>query len=270
LDRGAWKALSAAVSSASKRLPMHRSGQEKPAATITVRILTNHPIVALYLAQILRSDPRIRSSLQAGLSQQKGALPQHPHVCLVDSTALPLPLAAYLRSIRTALPEAKILVLGTGGSQEELFRLLFLGIDGFIPYREIDSRLISGVRAVWEGRLWVSRVVLERFAKYASHVSEMNTGKHKGFSSRECEIIEMLKRRLANKEIAAALGVKERTIRFHLDNIFSKLGVHDRYSAVESLGTTAPNEWFLERDAKGSPGSRGPVLGYRPLSLKAG
>ncbi len=53
------------------------------------------------------------------------------------------------------------------------------------------------------------------------------------FSSRENEIVGLLQRRLCDKEISSALGISERTVRFHLQNLFQKLGVHDRYSVVE-------------------------------------
>jgi DNA-binding NarL/FixJ family response regulator len=46
-------------------------------------------------------------------------------------------------------------------------------------------------------------------------------------------VLDLLQRRLSNKEISAALEITERTVRFHLVNIFAKMGVHDRHSAVD-------------------------------------
>jgi DNA-binding NarL/FixJ family response regulator len=53
---------------------------------------------------------------------------------------------------------------------------------------------------------------------------------------REVEVARLLKRKLSNKEISASLAVSEGTVKFHIANIFSKLGVRDRWSAVEMLG----------------------------------
>jgi LuxR family maltose regulon positive regulatory protein len=54
-----------------------------------------------------------------------------------------------------------------------------------------------------------------------------------GFTWRERRIIELVKRRLSNKEISAILGVSEGTVKFHLSNIFAKLGVRDRHHMIE-------------------------------------
>ncbi len=224
---------------------MDRSRIKTPPKTIPVRILAHHPIVARYLGKVLRRHPQIEVLTPVD-PQLKGDLGQRRQVCVIDSGTVPLPLAGYLRSIKASAPEAKILVLGMSSSQEELSRLLLLGIDGFIPYEEIDSSLASGVRAVWEGHLWVPAAALEHFTKHASHLSEVKSGKHRKFSSREREIIELLDRGQANKEIAQALGIKERTVRFHLQNIFSKLGVHDRHSVVDLLRSKTLSEAFDE------------------------
>jgi DNA-binding CsgD family transcriptional regulator len=57
-------------------------------------------------------------------------------------------------------------------------------------------------------------------------------------SPREKEVAALLERRLCNKEIGSALGICERTVRFHLGNIFKKLGVSDRYSLIDLLRTS--------------------------------
>ena len=54
-----------------------------------------------------------------------------------------------------------------------------------------------------------------------------------GFTWRERRIIELVKRRLSNKEISAILNVSEGTIKFHLSNIFAKLGVRDRHAMID-------------------------------------
>lgn len=238
---------------------MARSPRKTPRETIPVRILAHHPIVARYLNEVLRRQPQIESFTIVEPLQLEGSSGQRGLVCVIDSGTVPLPLAGYLRSIKASAPEAKILVLGISSSQEELSRLLLLGIDGFIPYEEIDGSLVSGVRAIWEGHLWVSAAALEHFTKQASHVSEMRSSKRRKFSGREREIIELLDRRQANKEIAEALGIKERTVRFHLQNertvrfhlqnIFSKLGVHDRHSVVDMLRSKTLSEALDEKGA---------------------
>ena len=91
--------------------------------------------------------------------------------------------------------------------------------------------MCAAVNALLAGRLWFPQVSLERFAILSSKLRKW--GSDGVLSPREAEVIGLLQRRLSDKEIGVALGITERTVRFHLHNIFGKLGVHERYSVVE-------------------------------------
>jgi LuxR family transcriptional regulator, maltose regulon positive regulatory protein len=86
------------------------------------------------------------------------------------------------------------------------------------------------VERVTRGELWFSASVLEAYARNSiaslKAVSQSPTGQ--AITQRESQIIELVKRRLSNKEIAEVLHIQESTVKFHLSNIFSKLQVNRR------------------------------------------
>ena len=116
---------------------------------------------------------------------------------------------------------------------DKLCQLLFLGVHGYVSYEEIEEKLILAIETVSQDRLWVAPDVLDRFAYEVSNLSLRQGQKQQAFTDRERLVLDLLQRPLSNKEIGAALEITERTVRFHLVNIFAKMGVHDRHSAVD-------------------------------------
>ena len=109
-------------------------------------------------------------------------------------------------------------------------RLLPLGIHGFVGYPQIAEQLAEAVHCVAEGRLWISSSVLEAYARQS--ITSLNTvsqlPRPQGITQRESEVIELVKRRLSNKEIGEILNIRESTVKFHLSNVFSKLQINGR------------------------------------------
>jgi LuxR family transcriptional regulator of csgAB operon len=135
--------------------------------------------------------------------------------------------------VRGLFTDAQILVIGKRVSEDELCRILFHGVRGFVTYDQVDEQICSAVDALFRGHTWVSPQVLDRYLILSSGLPSHERYGQGALSPRESEIIGLLQRRLCDKEISSVLGVSEHTVRFHLQNIFNKLGVHDRYSVIE-------------------------------------
>jgi DNA-binding NarL/FixJ family response regulator len=104
-----------------------------------------------------------------------------------------------------------------------------------VPYGEVEGRLGAAIRAIRDGRLWVRAEILEEFAEQASKLSKTQRRGGRLFTTAEERALGFLRLRLSNKEIASKMEIGERTVKFHLQNIFTELGVHDRYSVIEML-----------------------------------
>ena len=227
------------------RLP---DGQGKQGHTpLPVCLVEYNPLAARYLHRLLDGDAafQLLSHSEVFEARRRSKLPVA--VFLLDRATLPSPLSKFLRFLRVRFPEARILVLDHPQPPPELFRLLFLGIQGFLSYPEVEEALAPALRAVADGRLWVAPEVLAQFRRYTSALSDPKAARGEALSRQERRIIALVQRRLSNKEISSILGIGETTVKSHLSNIFAKLGVSDRRSVVELASSHPPRRLLPQK-----------------------
>ena len=204
---------------------------------IPVGIIGHHPLISCYLEDILCKCHTIRVFLDAEHVRNRVPIGNRPSVLIVDGRFLAKEkgIERYLRSLKSKFPNARVLILGDNMSDESLYRLLLLGARGFVPYSKVRDELIGAVKKLWEEHLVVSTKTLEQFPQYVAQLTDPKHNMPLHFSPREKLTLNMLQRGLSNKEIGVALNISERTVKFHLGNIFTKLGVHDRHTVAEQM-----------------------------------
>ena len=200
--------------------------------TVHVYLVESNPLASYYVLGILARDSLLRAfNLQ---DVTKAAMAGHgASVFLLDNRELPLPLSECLRRLRTDHPEAKALVMDQEESREHIMRMLLLGINGFVPYRDVSQFLAPAIHAVASGKMWLSREILTDYVQRTATISRHTGSGFEALTFRENQIIELVKRRLSNKEIAEILSIRESTVKFHLSNVFSKLQVSNRHALLE-------------------------------------
>jgi DNA-binding NarL/FixJ family response regulator len=213
----------------------NKSNRESP--PIAVCFLEQNPISLTYLTHVLRGhefdviseeEARERQSLS-----RAGQL-----VLAADEKILAQANRLSLRFLKTRFPEAKLLIFATSPPRSEQCELL-RGIDGFVLYSEAKGKLCLALRALCDGHVWLPQEVLEYLARLALQANR----KKLRLTLRETEVIRVIGEGLSNKEIGTRLGISEKTVKFHALNVFAKLGVHDRNSAIEiahSLSASPP------------------------------
>jgi DNA-binding NarL/FixJ family response regulator len=213
--------------------PRHKgAGRPRTAETgkpIPVYMAEQNYLAAQYLRQVLEEDSTLRPmSLEDLVVETPGPYPVS--VFVVDRGGINLPLSECLHLLAERRAEARFLVLDEDRSQQELVELLALGIHGFVSYRQISEQLRQAVHAVAEDKMWVPPGVLESYVHHsvASRRGVSTALSARGITGREGQVMELVRRRLSNKEIAETLNIKESTVKFHLSNIFSKLAVKRR------------------------------------------
>jgi len=153
-----------------------------------------------------------------------------PDVILLD-VAMPGPGAVpVMEALRQANPAVKVLVLSAFDDDEYVFGMLAAGAAGYALKDERLSTLVEAVRALVRGETWLS-------PRVAAKVTHRAIGKQPGtadspLTEREQEVLELMAQGQENAEIAAALVISERTVKFHVGNIYAKLGVTTRTAAV--------------------------------------
>jgi two-component system NarL family response regulator len=146
-----------------------------------------------------------------------------PDVTLLDIRMPGKDGVGALRDILAADPEAKVVMLTTSGTEEDIYRSLELGAKGYVMKDGDTGEIMEAIRTVAAGGRFVPediQVVYERRAA-APEMTE-----------RELETLRLAAVGRTNREIAEALGLSEVTVKVRLTGIFAKLGARDRVDAV--------------------------------------
>jgi DNA-binding NarL/FixJ family response regulator len=172
---------------------------------------------------------RVVGEAANGREAVEKAIRLKPDVVIVDISMPELDGVEVVRQVRQAIPDTKVLVLTMHESDQMVQRALDAGALGYILKSDLTECLAVAVRAVSEGKRFltpkVSEIVLDGFLKTGS---EHQQGERAGAqtTSRELEILRLLAEGKANKEIAAMLGIAVRTVETHRSKIMLKLGIH--------------------------------------------
>ena len=124
---------------------------------------------------------------------------------------------------------ARTLVIGDVTSRPYLRHLFLAGIHGFIDYADLESQFRPALAVIQDGRLWMPVQTAEGFSPWQDK-ARMGFASPGVFTPQEVTILNLLSRNLSNKEIGNRLRISERTVKFHLTNMFDKLGVRSRHA----------------------------------------
>jgi len=132
--------------------------------------------------------------------------------------------------LRRLAPRVRVLVLARRSGAQTVVSLLRAGAAGLIG-KDVDlSVLLNAVRAVAAGEVWADRkAAAEALDQLAAPVRTESEGQV-ALTRREWEVVEGIGRGLRNRDIARALGISEKTVKTHLNHIFSKLRVESRFA----------------------------------------
>ena len=209
---------------------------------IVVYLIEYNSLAARQLLRILKTANQLNILSQSDLFGPQGLPKGLVSVFVLDRGTLPDPLSKCLRCIFLRKPDAKTILLDERFSPEDQIRLVSLSVRGFVTYGDAEDQLSSAIHAVAQGHLWVAKDILEQYAAHSWKLSRPKECKRDGLTRRETNIIEFLKRRSSNKEISSSLGISSSTVKFHLSNIFAKLGVRDRHSVAEVVTSNFASE----------------------------
>jgi DNA-binding NarL/FixJ family response regulator len=149
---------------------------------------------------------------------------QHrPDVTLMDLRMPHLSGVEAISAIRKEFRDARLIVLTTYDGDEDIYRSLQAGAQGYLLKDVFFEELEDAIRKVHTGSRWIPAQVAERLAERMG--SSDLTG-------REIEVLEQIVAGNSNKAIANRLNISEATVKSHINNILSKLGVSDRTQAA--------------------------------------
>jgi len=215
-----------------EKYPLHGDSRSR----LRIGVLSKHPIVTECISRAFHksSNPKIAVMEMSDWSKATEGSGAKPQVFIIDRPSLQWQADDYLLKIKASLPLSKTVILDRPLPDKELCWLIYLGGDGFVGYPRPERELPQAVKAVCLGRMWFPIRTLENFVSYVKEFARPGK-KRTTFTSQERYILDLLQQRLSNKEISNKLAIQQSTVKFHLKNIFDKLGVHDRHAAVEQI-----------------------------------
>jgi DNA-binding NarL/FixJ family response regulator len=188
-------------------------------------VADDHPVVRTGLAAVIVQEPDLELVAEAENGARAVALfrEHRPDVVLMD---LRMPVLDGVQAIRTITAEfsaARILALTTYEGDGDIRRALDAGARGYLLKDMLLTEVITAVRAVHRGERVIPTAVAVRLAEHPLG---------NDLTERELEVLTLVARGLANKDVAGAIGRTDETVKVHLKNIFAKLRVSDRTEAV--------------------------------------
>ena len=134
-----------------------------------------------------------------------------------------------MASLKATRPDLKIIVTGAGMDEESILKAIAAGAKGYVDEAATPAEFVQAIRVVHQGSVWAPRRVLSMFIeRVSSSPGRIFPAGRVTFTDREKEVLEMLVAGRSNKEIGAALGIEERTVKAHVAKLMRKVGVQNR------------------------------------------
>jgi len=192
---------------------------------VGVVIADDHPLIVGGLAAVIDADPGMHVVARAGDGRTALELcrKHRPRVAVFDLHMPEMEGAEAIEFLRRSHPAVAVIVLSMYARDEDVHRCFRAGARGYVLKTAPAEEILAAIRTVANGGRHVPEAIAERLA-----VRQPGPG----LTEREAEVLQELVRAKSNKEIAESLGVRESTVKWHVNALLAKLGVEDRVQAV--------------------------------------
>ncbi len=195
------------------------------ASAIRLLIVDDHPAFRAGLVALLSEEQDLRVVAECGDGRRAVELyaQERPDVVLMDLRLPGLGGVEAILAIRQLDPAARVIVVTTYDSDEDIHRAIQSGAQSYLMKDMSKAEIVGAIRAVRAGEKPLPHAIATRLAARRRR-PELTT--------REREVLQLIVKGRSNKEIAAALELAEDTVKSHLKTLFAKLDVQDRTAAA--------------------------------------
>jgi DNA-binding NarL/FixJ family response regulator len=196
-------------------------------AITRVLLVDDHRLVRAGLRSLLSSaaDIEVVGEAEDGARALELAAATSPDVVLMDLSMPVLDGVAATRQLVADRPDVRVVVLTSFSDRDRVRDALRAGAIGYVLKDCTPEELLSAVRAAAQGHAPLDPRVAGALLPSSAAPADL-------LSERETQVLRLVSKGLANKQIGRELGITERTVKVHLGNVFRRIGVGDRTSAA--------------------------------------
>lgn len=199
---------------------------------VRVVVADDHPVVRFGVVELLSREPDIEvvGEAEDGIGVIRAVQSLLPQVLVLD-IMMPGPgVIEVLQQVNQLAMPPRTLILTGYPDQEFILAALKAGATGYLFKDEEPMNICRGVRAVARGETWLSSLASMHVVDHM--VNRQDDLAEPALSMREQQVLQLLSEGKENQEIGNILHISVRTVRFHLRNIYDKIGVDRRGEAI--------------------------------------
>jgi two-component system, NarL family, response regulator DevR len=211
--------------------------------SIRILLVDDHEMVREGLKAMLQSEPDLEVVAETGLGQEVPALLDRtrPDIVLLDVRLPDMSGVEVCRQATSSHPDVKVIMLTTFVDPDLVDECINAGARGYLVKDVRGMSLKENVRAVSRGQAVLAPEVAGGILDRVRDRRSAEAGPPAALTQSQLAILGRMTRGFSNREIATEVHLSENTIKTHIQEIFRKLGVHNR---VEAVMTATKHNWL--------------------------
>lgn len=204
--------------------------------TIRLLLVDDHHIVRAGMRMLFQSeeDMEIVGEASSGEEALESVARLKPDVVIMDVAMPGMTGIEATRRIKEVHPGVNVLALTMHEDEQYFFEMLNAGASGYIPKRAAPDDLVSAIRVVSQGNVFLYPTLAKSLvADFLQRMESGQTQPEEVLTPRESEVLTYIAEGATNREIAQVLVISVKTVDRHRENIMRKLHLHSRVELVK-------------------------------------
>lgn len=201
---------------------------------IRIIVADDHPVVRDGLVAVLSTQPDFLVVGEAANGKEVLRFVQESQtdVVMLDLEMPEMDGVECIIRLRELYPNCRVIVFTAFDTDERIWAAVQAGAQGYLLKGARREEVFNAIRVVHAGGSLLQPIVASKLLRHVSQPETSAENSPDALTPREVEVLKLMAQGLQNKEIGAALVISERTVKFHVSSILSKLGAGNRTEAV--------------------------------------